>query len=68
MIMLLDPDTELIADVRACEWYEPAEDYFPSTDRRVSVWPSHYVYGGNIKPYAGVDVKPYQTVAWTRVK
>ena len=53
--MLLDPDTWLHAEVRAFEYYEPAEDWFPCEGRGVSVYfgdirSMAYIYGGDVKP------------------
>jgi hypothetical protein len=71
--MFLDPDTWLTGDVRAHEFCEEADDWFPSEDRGVSVyfgdlWPRHYIYGGVTKPYVSPGVRPVDSIAWTRVK
>ena len=71
--MLLDPDTWLMGNVRAYQFHEPADDWFPCEDKGVSVyfgdqWPRHYSYGGAIKPYVGPGVRPIDSIAWTRVK
>jgi hypothetical protein len=71
--MLLDPDTQLHGDVHAFEYYEPAEAWFPCEDHGVSVYfgdrrSMAYIYGGNIKPYAGAGVRPVECVAWERVR
>ena len=69
--MVLDPDTELHADVHEYEYYEPAEDWFPCVDHGVlvyfgDIWPRHYILGGDIKKYAGSDVRPVESVAYSR--
>jgi hypothetical protein len=72
--MMLDPDTQLHGEVRAFEYYEPGEAWFPCEDSGVSVYfgdtgsMTHATYGGDAKPYAGGSVRPGHSVAWIRLK
>jgi hypothetical protein len=73
--MLLDPDSDMHADVHPIEYYKAADDYFPVEGRGWSVYfgdsgseARNQTYGGPKKPYKGASARPSNCVAWGAVK
>lgn len=60
--MLLDPDTNLAADVRKLYWHEDACDWFPNEDEGMNAYFGDYHRRNR---YRGAGPAPVETIAHT---